>query len=302
MLKKLGQNWVTGRIALSAVVRQRIKKAQSIYASKSSVKTWSNKTPSRVSKKIQNGTKPFVGVQGKHSQSSCCRRGCDLPTARMIILNKEKVLSRAQESQMENRISLGGGLVGSMEFVVARPNREAIVGRIISILEKRDVPKKELQACKIAKKGGQKDKLVLLQLFEKPSPTTRRPNPQEYGNIPDSLLEVIETCKLMWMEAKKIDTIAYIFHIDQVQKGTIFVHGIMDCYFIRNEIRCHYKKSANGLVPNNKSSKLKLKDFQSFQNPYRDGESYSQRMYTLIATANEMVSDQEDNGMEAHGQ
>ena len=208
----------------------------------------------------------------------------------MIILNKEKVLSRAQESQMENRISLGGGLVGSMEFVVARPDREAIVGRIISILEKRDVPKKELQACKIAKKGGQKDKLVLLQLFEKPSPTTRRPNPQECGNIPDSLLEVIESCKLMWMEAKKIDTIAYIFHIDQVQKGTIFVHGIMDCYFIRNEIRCHYKKSANGLVPNNKSSKLKLKDFQSFQNPYRDGESYSQRMYTLIATANEMVS------------
>ena len=33
-----------GRIALSAVARQRIKKAQKINACKSSVKTWSNKT------------------------------------------------------------------------------------------------------------------------------------------------------------------------------------------------------------------------------------------------------------------
>lgn len=208
----------------------------------------------------------------------------------MIILNKEKLLIRAEESKMENRILLGGGLIGSMEFVVARPEREPIVGRIISILEKRDVPKKELQACRIAKKGGQMEKFVLLQLFVKPVPGTRRPNPQEYRNIPDSLEEVIETCKLVWMEAQKIEGIAFIFHIDQVQKGTICVHGMMDCFFVRNLISCHYKKSENGLAPNKKTTKLKLKDFKPFHNPYRDGESYSQRMYTHIATANEMVS------------
>ncbi|MEM7375854.1 MAG: hypothetical protein AAF587_45110, partial [Bacteroidota bacterium] len=171
----------------------------------------------------------------------------------MIIYNKEQIIRRAEDSKATNRILLDGGLVGSLEFVRYRPyqERDQLVGRIVEILDKRDVPKKELQLFPKAKKmGTQKDKFVLLQLFEKPPAGTRRPNPREYSNIPDSLNEVIDTCKLEWIPAQYVDTVAFVFHQEQIQKGSLPVHGMMDVFFVRNQINCHYKNSENGLVPN----------------------------------------------------
>ena len=207
-----------------------------------------------------------------------------------FVLTKNQIHERCKACSVNSRIYLDGGLVGSMEFVrVKAPYHDySFLGRIVEIKEKRDIPKREL-ITKAKTHGRLRDNFVLLQRFDWAEPTMRRPDPIDYGNIPDTLVEVIETCKAEWVHSKHVVTLSFVFHQDEVQSAKVSPQGIHDAHCVRCTMNS--RKTKNGHVCSNRNSILKSKDFDGFYNPHQGTiETHSHKIWCLVAVSNEEVS------------
>ena len=207
-----------------------------------------------------------------------------LPVPNPFLLPKDEILPRASDSDVAMRILVDGGLVGSMEFLKVKYQSQTVVGRVVSINEKRDVPRNEMNQ----RYGRPKDKHLLIQFYRPPPPRTRRPHHIQYEFIPDTLEEVVETEELCWVPASSVVTIAFVFHQDDVQARKYTPQGMVDTYFIRSVLKCN----KDGTELNKRSSPLSSTDFQPFYNPHPKSGlvSFSHRVYCFIETSKEEVT------------
>ncbi len=198
-----------------------------------------------------------------------------------------------------------GALVSSGEFVQYR-GRDSLLGRdigagvsagqVISIEERHYINPTELQplprgrGARIARRNRlarrtddvfdprAREKMVLLRHMEVVE-ASKRCRLTDYSNVHDSIVEVIETCKLEWVPVASVQSICFIYHIATLQNGGCPWHsGTKNCFLI--------KQRMDG---NNEPEDIPVKEFQSFFSPL-GFETYSKRISNGVGALYELVS------------
>ena len=118
-----------------------------------------------------------------------------LPVPNPFLLAKNDILLRASDGDVAMRTLVDGGLVGSMEFLKVKYKSQTVVGMVVSIKEKEDVPREEMSQ----RYGRPKDKYLLIQFYQPPPPRTRRPHHIQYEFIPGTLEEVVEAVEPLFL-------------------------------------------------------------------------------------------------------
>jgi hypothetical protein len=181
-----------------------------------------------------------------------------------------------------------GALVRPGEYVLYPPascemeeEYPFLVGQIINIADYRDIPGEEIRFHDEDSSDNGKKRFVLVRLMESISydghqGQATKPTVEKYPCVPESLKEVRRTGLMHWIDAKSILSIAFVFHIDQVNACKYSCAGITNAFFIRQEIEDDMTITM-----------IDGDEFDPFDMPWGI-ESYSKRMWNFISSVKEM--------------
>ena len=187
------------------------------------------------------------------------------------LISREELVSRANASERGNVICLGDtGAIRVGEFVNYHSTK---IGQVISINDRRDIDEDELECCGHEKEEGtDRDRFVLLRKMVVSNAVR---NPGKHNNVPDSLVEVVETRLVEWVEVASVSGIAFVFHFDDIHSGKYLCGGMSNAYGIRSRQPEGNVESVSPIHP---------KQWNPWWSPYGDNyESYSRRIYNMLA-------------------
>ena len=117
------------------------------------------------------------------------------------------------------------------------------VGQIIDIVELRDIEKDEMgdefwkHNCAVS---NARDRYARMRLMPFVDELHHKLDTDVYQYVPSSLREVECSSQVFWIDEKHIKSIAFVFHLDQVQACRYACSGINNAFFVR---RCVHSES-----------------------------------------------------------
>lgn len=157
-------------------------------------------------------------------------------------LKPAETTDEAHNSNRGNCIPLVscGGLIRSGDFVrhqVPGHHQELLVGQVIAMTDLGKIPSAERRACVDAGGNGD-DRMVLIRHFKIPGSNSKvpRPNPTDYPNTPSTLKEAIQTNNVEWIRVENVWTIAFVFHIKEINSGVTNCAGMRNAFFISHKM------------------------------------------------------------------
>jgi hypothetical protein len=168
----------------------------------------------------------------------------------------------------------------SSPFLYDPSKPSVLVGQIIELAELRDIPREEVghtfwQYHETLEDPDPRELFALVRHLDYKDEAL--PNPENYPLLPPMLQEVRFNSSMQWIETKRIEAIAFVFQIDQVNLGAFSCAGMRNAFFVRESLDS--KLEATALV-----DKF---DFDPFYVPF-GGESYSKRIWNSLSSVKEL--------------
>ena len=181
----------------------------------------------------------------------------------VLTLKATEIEGRLRNSKRGNSIELNGSLIGSGEFILYGIESN-LVGQVICIEDYRDIDKWERSQCRLPRGNGAARYALVRQIELKEGVSNPEPDPHKYTMLPKILDEAIPTATVAFIAVEQVKSIAYLFHIDDIQAGRYNPGGLANGYAVRR-----YRG------PNGTTRQLNPRVFKSFHNE----TSYSKRMW-----------------------
>jgi hypothetical protein len=203
----------------------------------------------------------------------------------MMTLKESEIVNRAINSNAGNCILLlnCGGLLRSGDFVrYASSDRNGshgqqkglLVGQVVAIEDLEKIPHAERRACAEVR-GNEDDRMALIRLYKiAKGSSVRRPNSVDYPNIPSSLEKVIRTNNVEWIKVENILTIAFVFHLEEINKGRSNCGGMRNAFFISHK------------MVGNRRKELPVEEFEPWYCPHNQQfhDSFRNQVWTALVT------------------
>jgi hypothetical protein len=155
-----------------------------------------------------------------------------------------------------------------------------LVGHIIELTELRDIPRDEMgdnfwQYHETLVNPDPRELFALVRHMDyKNEPL---PKHAKYPLLPPTLQEVVLSSTMQWIQTNRIEAIAFVFQVDQINLGAFSCAGMRNAFFLRESY--DLQMDANALVDGY--------DFDPFYAPY-GSESYSKRIWNGISSVKEL--------------
>ena len=198
----------------------------------------------------------------------------------MFLLKARDITDRASYSNPGNCIPLtnSGGMIRSGDFIrfqVPNHHDELLVGQIIAITDQDKIPSGERRAC-VDARGRPEDRKVLIRHLKFPGrKNVSRLNSAEYPNIPSTLQEVIQTNNVEWISVGNVVTIAFVFHIKEINDGVFNCCGMRNAFYISHK-----------MIGEKRKAPLSVDQFDPWFCPYSQQfyDSYRKQVWTALIT------------------
>ena len=116
---------------------------------------------------------------------------------------------------------------------------DLLLGQVISVVDYRDIPRLERKG--MPRVIGTARFVLVRRIIVQNGLEQPELNPDLYGRVPKQIDEAIPTCNLTYIPVGDVKSIAYLFHIDDVQAGKYKPGGIGNAFAVRRERDQHEK-------------------------------------------------------------
>ena len=197
-------------------------------------------------------------------------------------LKATEIERRLRESKSGNIIKLKTEAnIYAGEYVVYG---DGLLGQVLSIVDYSETSKWERTQCGLSPRVIGSARYVLIRQIEtREGVSNPEPDSHKYGMLPKVINEAIPTANVAFIPVDQVYSIAFLFHIDEIQAGRYNPGGIRNGYLVRR-----YKD------PQGRLKQLKATVFKSFY----EETSYSKRIWDNMVALTESVR----RSMSARGQ
>jgi hypothetical protein len=180
-------------------------------------------------------------------------------TSMIFTSDNKKIHHRMAKAGRHSCLALQGGLIQAREYVVVGDASAPVVAvrQLIEIMDHSDIDKSELSVrykTGVYHRTDCKEKFAVVRhmVVSPKSHDTQQP-------------QVVRTCKLKWIPADDIHSLAFVFH---KEKGTVKCRERKNVFVIQQELDAH-----------GNTKPISPKSYDAFCNPFGI-ENYSKRVWT----------------------
>ena len=151
---------------------------------------------------------------------------------------------------------------------------DGLLGQVLAIVDYRDITKLERSQGRLPRGIGSARYAVMRLIETREEVLQPPPDSHKYNMLPKVLNEAIQTANVAYIPLDQVNSIAFLFHIDEFQAGRYNPGGICNAFLVRR-YRHH----------NARLGSLSSRVFKSFHKE----TSYSKRIWDSVVASTEYV-------------